>query len=72
MRERGLTQVSDEAALGAAIEAVLAASPGQVASYRAGKTGLLGYLVGQVMKATQGKANPALVNRLLKERLDKP
>jgi aspartyl-tRNA(Asn)/glutamyl-tRNA(Gln) amidotransferase subunit B len=72
VNERGLTQVSDEGALGAAIEAVLAASPGQVASYRAGKTGVLGYLVGQVMKSTNGKANPALVNRLLKERLDRP
>jgi aspartyl-tRNA(Asn)/glutamyl-tRNA(Gln) amidotransferase subunit B len=72
VQERGLTQVSDEGALGAAIEAVLLASPGQVASYRAGKTGLLGYLVGQVMKATGGKANPAVVNRLLKERLDRP
>ena len=71
VRERGLTQVSDEGALGEAIEAVLAANPTQAASYRAGKTGVLGFLVGQVMKATQGKANPALVNRLLKERLDR-
>ena len=72
VRERGLTQVSDEGALGEAIEAVLAAHPTQAASYRAGKTGLLGFLVGQVMKSTGGKANPALVNRLLKERLDRP
>jgi aspartyl-tRNA(Asn)/glutamyl-tRNA(Gln) amidotransferase subunit B len=72
VRERSLGQVSDEGALAAAVDAVIAASPGQVASYRAGKTGVLGYLVGQVMKATGGKANPALVNRLVKERLDTP
>jgi aspartyl-tRNA(Asn)/glutamyl-tRNA(Gln) amidotransferase subunit B len=72
VRERGLTQVSDETALAAAADAAIAANPSQVASYRAGKTGVLGFLVGQVMKATGGKANPALVNRLLKERLDKP
>jgi aspartyl-tRNA(Asn)/glutamyl-tRNA(Gln) amidotransferase subunit B len=70
VRERGLAQVSDEAALAQAVDAVLAGNPGQVASYKAGKTGVLGFFVGQVMKATGGKANPALVNRLLKERLD--
>ncbi len=68
--ERGLTQVSDEGAIAAAVDAVLAANPGQVASYKSGKTGVLGFLVGQVMKSTGGKANPAVVNRLLKERLD--
>jgi aspartyl-tRNA(Asn)/glutamyl-tRNA(Gln) amidotransferase subunit B len=70
VRERGLAQVSDESALVKAVDEVLAANPGQVASYKAGKTGLLGFFVGQVMKSTGGKANPALVNRLLKERLD--
>jgi aspartyl-tRNA(Asn)/glutamyl-tRNA(Gln) amidotransferase subunit B len=70
VRERGLAQVSDEAALAKAVDEVLAANQGQVASYKAGKTGVLGFFVGQVMKATGGKANPALVNRLLKERLD--
>jgi aspartyl-tRNA(Asn)/glutamyl-tRNA(Gln) amidotransferase subunit B len=70
VRERGLEQVSDEAALQAAIDQVLAANAAQVASYRAGKTGVLGFLVGQVIKGTGGKANPALVNRLLRERLD--
>jgi aspartyl-tRNA(Asn)/glutamyl-tRNA(Gln) amidotransferase subunit B len=68
--ERGLTQVSDEGAIAAAVDAVIAANPGQVASYKGGKTGVLGFLVGQVMKSTGGKANPAVVNRLLKERLD--
>jgi aspartyl-tRNA(Asn)/glutamyl-tRNA(Gln) amidotransferase subunit B len=71
VRERGLTQVSDEGALAGAIDAVLQANPAQVASYRGGKTGILGFLVGQVMKGTQGKANPAIVSRLLKERLER-
>jgi len=70
VRERGLAQVSDEAALARAVDQVLAANPGQVASYKAGKTGVLGFFVGQVIKSTGGKANPALVNKLLKERLD--
>ena len=70
VRSRGLAQVSDEAALAKAVDEVLAGNPGQVASYKSGKTGVLGFFVGQVMKATGGKANPALVNRLLKERLD--
>jgi aspartyl-tRNA(Asn)/glutamyl-tRNA(Gln) amidotransferase subunit B len=66
---RGLTQVSDEGAILAAVERVLAAHADKVAEYRAGKEKLLGFFVGQVMKATGGKANPALVNRLLGERL---
>ncbi len=72
VRERGVAQVSDEGPIREAIEAVLAQNPDQVAGYRGGKTALLGYFVGQVLKATGGKANPALVNRLLKERLDRP
>ena len=71
VQERGLTQVSDEGAIAAAVDAVIAANPSQVASYKGGKTGVLGFLVGQVMKSTGGKANPALVNRLLKDRLDR-
>jgi len=61
--------VSDAAELEPVIEAVLAANPGQVAAYKAGKDGLLGYFVGQVMKATGGKANPKVVNELLREKL---
>ncbi len=72
VRRTGLAQVSDEGAIRAAIEEVIAKNPNQVASYRGGKTALLGYFVGQVLKTTGGKANPALVNRLLKERLDRP
>jgi aspartyl-tRNA(Asn)/glutamyl-tRNA(Gln) amidotransferase subunit B len=71
VRERGLTQVSDEAALLAAIDGVIANNPAQHDQYKAGKTAVFGYFVGQVMKATGGKANPALVNRLLKERLER-
>jgi aspartyl-tRNA(Asn)/glutamyl-tRNA(Gln) amidotransferase subunit B len=61
--------VSDETALEPVIEAVLAANPEQVETYRGGKEGVLGYLVGQVMRETQGKADPKVVNRLLRERL---
>ena len=67
----GLTQVADEGALGAAVDRVLAEHARVVEDYRAGKKAALGFLVGQVMKATQGKANPALANRLLIEKLPK-
>jgi aspartyl-tRNA(Asn)/glutamyl-tRNA(Gln) amidotransferase subunit B len=69
--EKGLVQVTDEAPIRAAVDEVLAASPQQVATYRAGKAATLGWFVGQVMKATRGKASPAVVNRLLKEALDR-
>jgi aspartyl-tRNA(Asn)/glutamyl-tRNA(Gln) amidotransferase subunit B len=65
------TAVSDESALGPVIDAVLAANPQQVETYRGGKEGVLGFLVGQVMRETQGKADPAVVNRLLRERLQR-
>ncbi|MBI1761902.1 MAG: hypothetical protein HYR56_10745 [Acidobacteria bacterium] len=68
--ERGLVQVTDEDALKSAVDEVLAANPQQVAVYRGGKASALGWFVGQVMKATGGKASPAIVNRLLRERLD--
>jgi Asp-tRNA(Asn)/Glu-tRNA(Gln) amidotransferase B subunit len=63
------TAVSDESELGPVIDGVLAANPDQVATYRGGKEGVLGFLVGQVMKETQGKADPKVVNRLLREKL---
>ena len=63
------TAVSDESELGPVIDAVLAANPEQVETYRGGKEGVLGFLVGQVMKETQGKADPKVVNRLLREKL---
>jgi aspartyl-tRNA(Asn)/glutamyl-tRNA(Gln) amidotransferase subunit B len=65
----GQTAVSDESALEPAIEAVLAANPEQVETYRGGKEGVLGFLVGQVMKETGGKADPKVVNRILREKL---
>jgi len=67
----GLTQVADEAALGAVIDQVLAQSPKAVLDYKRGKTAAAKALVGQVMKATRGKANPGMVNRLLEEKLSK-
>ncbi len=66
---RGLTQISDEAALLAIIERIIADNPGPVANYLDGKTSLLGWFVGQVMRATRGQANPALANRLVAEQL---
>ena len=65
----GLRQITDESAIERAIDAVMAASPGQLAEYRAGKDKLFGFFVGQVMKSTQGKANPARLNELLKKKL---
>src|SRR5262245_13303502 len=61
--------VSDTSELEPVIEAILAANPGQVAAYQGGKEGLLGFFVGQVMKETDGKANPKVVNDLLREKL---
>jgi aspartyl-tRNA(Asn)/glutamyl-tRNA(Gln) amidotransferase subunit B len=67
----GLTQVADEGALGAAVDRVLVEHAKVIDDYRAGKKAALGFLVGQVMKSTQGKANPAVVNRLLVEKIQK-
>jgi len=61
--------VSDASELGPAIDAVLAANPAQVETFRGGKEGVLGFLVGQVMKETRGKADPKVVNALLREKL---
>ncbi len=70
IEREGLRQITDTSALEALVDEVLAANPKQVEQYRAGKTKLLGFFVGQIMKATRGKANPAQVNQLLKRRLD--
>src|SRR3712207_9019986 len=59
-------QVSDAGEIEAIIDGVIGANPQQLAQYRAGKEGLFGFFVGQVMKASQGKANPKLVNELLR------
>jgi aspartyl-tRNA(Asn)/glutamyl-tRNA(Gln) amidotransferase subunit B len=69
VQREGLTQVADTGTLGALVEQVIAANPKAVADWKAGKTAAAKALVGQVMKATQGKANPALVNRLIDEQL---
>jgi aspartyl-tRNA(Asn)/glutamyl-tRNA(Gln) amidotransferase subunit B len=67
--EQGLVQLSDTDEIDALIDQVLAANQQQVASYRAGKETLFGFFVGQVMKASKGKANPQVVNERLKEKL---
>jgi aspartyl-tRNA(Asn)/glutamyl-tRNA(Gln) amidotransferase subunit B len=69
VQARGLTQISDEETLRSVIDQVIAAHPGPAGDVRVGKPRALGFLVGQVMAATGGRANPAAVNRLLKERL---
>ncbi len=69
VEERGLKQTSDTGAIEAVIADVLAKSPGQLEQYRAGKVALFGFFVGQTMKAMGGKANPAVVNDLLKKAL---
>ena len=67
--ESGVVQVSDTSAIEAAVRAALASSPENVAAYRAGKQAVIGWFVGQVMKATQGRANPKLVNDVLRKLL---
>jgi aspartyl-tRNA(Asn)/glutamyl-tRNA(Gln) amidotransferase subunit B len=69
MEREGLRQISDSGALGKIVDDVIAANPKQVDQYRAGKTAVIGFLVGQVMKLSRGQANPAAVNELLKSRL---
>jgi aspartyl-tRNA(Asn)/glutamyl-tRNA(Gln) amidotransferase subunit B len=67
---RGFRQISDAGALGATVDEVIAANPSAVADYRAGKVEVVGFLVGQVMKATRGQANAALAQQAVRERLD--
>ena len=64
-----MVQVSDTGEIDRIIDDVLAANPGQLESYRSGREALFGFFVGQVMKASKGKANPKIVNERLKERL---
>src|SRR4051812_1011260 len=70
IEREGFAQISDTGALDAAVDAALAANPAAVADYRAGKGQAIGFLVGQVMKATRGQANAALVTETLRRRLD--
>ena len=69
VEEKGLKQVTDTGAIEAIVDEVLAENPDNVEKYRGGKDKLFGFFVGQVMKKTQGKANPGVVNKLLKEKL---
>jgi aspartyl-tRNA(Asn)/glutamyl-tRNA(Gln) amidotransferase subunit B len=69
IESKGLRQITDSAAIERAIDEVMAKNPGQLADYRAGKDKLFGFFVGQVMKATAGKANPAQLNELLRKKL---
>lgn len=69
VEEKGLKQVTDTGAIEAVIDEVIASSPDNVAAYKAGKTALMGWFVGQVMKASKGKANPGMVNELLRKKL---
>jgi aspartyl-tRNA(Asn)/glutamyl-tRNA(Gln) amidotransferase subunit B len=69
IEEKGLRQITDTSAIEKAIDEVMAKNPGQLAEYRGGKDKLFGFFVGQVMKATGGKANPAQLNELLKKKL---
>ncbi|PCI64020.1 MAG: Asp-tRNA(Asn)/Glu-tRNA(Gln) amidotransferase GatCAB subunit B [Kordiimonadales bacterium] len=70
VEEKGLKQVSDTGEIEAIIDGIIEANPNQLAQYRGGKDKLIGFFVGQVMKATGGKANPGVVNKLLKPKLD--
>jgi aspartyl-tRNA(Asn)/glutamyl-tRNA(Gln) amidotransferase subunit B len=69
MEREGLTSISDEGALAKIIDDVIAANPKQLEQYRSGKTAVIGFFVGQVMKASRGQADPAAVNRLLQAKL---
>ncbi len=69
VREKGLSQISDTGAIEQAVVQVINSNPQAVSDYRAGKETAIKFLVGQVMKATRGRANPQMVNELLKKKL---
>ena len=70
VKSRGMAQVSDPKAIESAVDKVLAENPNVVADYKGGKQGVIGFLVGKVMQASQGKANPKMVNEVLKKKLN--
>ena len=70
VNEKGLSQITDIAAIEKIVDEVIAANPKQVENYRGGKTQLMGFFVGQALKASGGKANPQAVNEILKAKLD--
>lgn len=69
MEREGLRQINDAGALEKIVDGVIAANPRQVEQYRSGKTAVAGFLVGQIMKATRGQANPGAVNEMLRKKL---
>ncbi len=69
VEDKGLRQISDQDEIEAIVARVIAANPKQVEKFKSGNEKLIGWFVGQVMKASQGKANPGLVNRILKQKL---
>ena len=69
IESQGLKQISDDGEIEAIIESIISANPSQVESFKNGKEKLFGFFVGQVMKETQGKANPKVVNEILKKKL---
>lgn len=71
IQERGATQISDVEAIRSSVLDVFAANPDPVAKYRAGNVNVKGFLVGQVMRATGGRANPGLVQEIVQEELEK-
>ena len=70
VEEKGLVQVSDTSAIDPIVDDLIAKHPDEVARYRGGQKKLIGFFVGQVMKATKGKANPKVVNEILRDKLD--
>ena len=70
IEEKGLVQLSDTGEIDSLIDEVIDANPDQVASYRGGKEALFGFFVGQVIKASRGKANPKIVNERLRAKLN--
>ncbi|MDX1574722.1 MAG: Asp-tRNA(Asn)/Glu-tRNA(Gln) amidotransferase GatCAB subunit B, partial [Kiloniellales bacterium] len=69
VEDKGLRQISDEGAIAAIVDQLIADNPKQAEQVRGGNEKVVGWFVGQVMKATQGKANPGVVNRLLRDKL---
>ena len=71
IEKEGLSVISDEGAIKELVEKVITANPAQVQAYKNGKTNLMGFFVGQIMKETKGRANPQIINKLLGEALNK-
>ena len=69
--EKGLSVISDESAIIPIVQKIIESNPQQVAAYKGGKDKLFGFFVGQAMKETKGRANPQMLNKILKQELDK-